>query len=370
MVLIIDPIYGHIKLDADILPLIDNPYFQRLRGIKQNSTLFFVYPSAKQDRFSHSIGAYHLMRKVVENGQMDLTQEDKFHLKAAALLHDIGHGPYSHLWERLLPNYDHEEMSKTIIREVFKLPVVADIIAKKHPYSALLSSVVDVDKLDYMSRDSYFCGVGYGRTDTDRIVQYLYVKEGKLCVPPKIVTSLEHVITGRISLYKSVYFHHLTRAIDANLTGMIKRVRDLFDAQKEVFMDEVMKHALQGELSMEEFLLADDALLEYHIKQWKYSSDTILADLVKRFLSRKGFKAINTREKTISLQDVDMQDFEQEYYFFEDKIDKSVYESEIYIESQGKFIPLTEYSPYIKAIAHINMNEKFIIGPREVLSKL
>ena len=361
--LIIDPIHGHIEVEKEFLPIIDNPYFQRLRGIKQNSLLYFVYPSATHDRFAHSLGAYHLMRKVIKNGMMDMSKEDAFHLKAAALLHDIGHGPYSHLWERLVPDFDHEAMSEKIITEVFNLPEVAKIIKKEHPYSQLLSSVVDVDKLDYMSRDSYFCGVGYGRTDTSRILRYLYVKEGKLCVPPKIVSSLEHVITGRISLYKSTYYHHMVRALDFNLIAIITRVRDLFEKGTEVFADAIMKKALSGDISPEDFLQTDDAFLQYHLKRWSESEDSILADLVDRFQRRKGFKALNKKYDSIP----DLKDFDPRYYKHTDVVDKGVYESEIYVESNNSFTPLSQASTHIAAIANQRMHEEFVIVPRELI---
>lgn len=364
MALVIDPIYNHITLEEDILPLIDNPYFQRLRGVKQNSLLFYVYPSAKHDRFSHSIGTYHLMRQVVENGMMNLTDKDAFNLKAAALLHDIGHGPYSHLWERLIPEYDHEKMSEKIITEVFGLPEVAKIIAKDHPLSELLSSVVDVDKLDYMSRDSYFCGVGYGRTDTSRIVNYLHVDQGKLCVPLKVITSLEHVITGRISLYKSTYFHHRIRAMDANLLAIMRRVRDLFDSGKEVFTDTIMRKALQGTIGIKDFLYCDDAFLEYHLNAWKHSKDEILSDLIHRFFSRKGFKAVS---KKYFKNPLSSHSFDERYYVHHDNIQKSVYESEIYLKKNEKLIPLTQASSYIQAVANISINEEYIIVPRELI---
>ena len=375
MITLKDPIYNLIEIEDEFLKIINNPFFQRLRSIKQVAMLFYVYPSAKHDRFTHSIGTYHLMRKVVENNKMNLSDKDKFNLKAAALLHDIGHGPYSHSWENLAENFDHEEMSSKIITEIFNLPEVADIISHKNKLYPLLSSVIDVDKLDYMARDSYFCGVGYGNTDVERIVSHMYIKNDKLCVSPKIIPSIEHVITGRISLYKSTYFHHSVRAMDALIEGIFNRAKDLFNKNKPIFIDPLLGVFLKGEQTLNDFLLLDDSIIEFHLKKWINEKDPVLKDLIDRFFYRKGFKAVNLtlnptakinliKDKTIEL----IKNPEHlKYYFHQDMIKKGVYESEVYIEKEdGCLIPLSEYSIYIKKLTEICILEQFIIFPKEI----
>lgn len=372
MVVIKDPIYKLIEIEDEFLPIIDNPYFQRLRNIKQNSLLFYVYPSAKHDRFSHSLGTYHLMKQVVNNGKMNLSDQDKFNLKAAALLHDVGHGPYSHLWEDLIPNFNHEEMSANIIREVFELPDVAAIIEKDHPYSKLLSSVIDVDKLDYMLRDSYFCGVGYGNSDMERIVRSLSVEDGKLVIDPKLVSSVEHVITGRISLYKATYFHPASRAKDALMKSIFGCAKDLYHSGEDIFVDELLARFLDQSFNISDFLFLTDTILEYHIYIWRSSKNPILYDLANRFFSRKSFVAkdlnltedsyINERKERVAKKHL------LSFYFHEDNIVKGVYENEVYVKKpNNELVALSKFSEHIAGIIKTPIKVNLVIFPKEFL---
>jgi HD superfamily phosphohydrolase len=370
-----DPIYGTIDIEDEFIPLIDNPYFQRLRNIKQNSLLYCVYPSAKHDRFSHSIGAYHLMKKVLTNqNNKHISKKDAFTLKAAALLHDIGHGPFSHLWEDLVEEFDHEEMSIQIIKQIFKLPKVADVIAKKHPLYPLLSSVIDVDKLDYMARDSYFCGVGYGHTDVERIVESMHVIEGKVVVGAKVVSSVEHMITGRISLYKSTYYHHLVRAMDTLLGKIFLRVSDLKKEEKEVYFDELLLKFMNGEGSLKDFRYLDDSLIRFHLYKWSGSKDSILKDLVRRFLDRSGFKALAPKIYKLNKADIKKEikkTYDLRYYFFDHKYQKGVYESEVLVKKQnGTLVPLSKFSNYVRSIIDIPIDVNYYIGPNEVMDEI
>lgn len=372
MILIRDPLYGVIEVEDEFLPLLENPYFQRLRHIKQDALLFYVYPSAKHDRFSHSLGTYHLMRQVVEHSMNTISKEDAFSLKAAALLHDVGHGPYSHMWEHLVDNFDHEAMSVNIIEEKFNLPTVAAIIQKKHPLSALLSSVIDVDKLDYMARDSYFCGVGYGYTDVERIVRYLIVKDGKLCISPKIFTSVEHVIMSRINLYKSTYFHHSVIVKDVLMKHIFKRVKELFLANKTIYLDELFANFLRGESSVDDFLFLDDSVIEFHMNKWRSEKDEILADLVARFFSRKGFGSLNVLFDEFDAEKIKLkvqQAYDVNYYFTDFKIKKGVYENDAYvIKSDDTLVELSKLSEHIAGIVQTPIKKRFIIAPKECLS--
>ncbi len=372
MILVRDPLYGIIEVEDEFLSILDNPYFQRLRHIKQDALLFYVYPSAKHDRFSHSLGAYHLMCQVVEHSTIPIKKEDAFALKAAALLHDIGHGPYSHMWEHLVEGFDHEAMSVKIIKEEFNLPLVAQIVEKKHPLYPLLSSVIDVDKLDYMARDSYFCGVGYGYTDVERIVRYLTVKDGKLCISPRIFTSVEHVIMSRINLYKSTYFHHSVIVKDVLMKNIFKRVKDLFLAGADVFVDSLFATFLRGKGTLDEFLLLDDSVIEFHMNKWRLEKDEILADLVARFFSRKGFAVANVLFDEIDANEVKKKvakAYDVNYYFADFKIVKGVYETEAFVEkSDGSLVPLSKLSKHIAGIIKTPITKRFIIAPKEFLN--
>ncbi|MCF7799155.1 HD domain-containing protein [Candidatus Woesearchaeota archaeon] len=372
MIIVRDPLYGIIEVENEFLPLLDNPYFQRLRHIKQDALLFYVFPSAKHDRFSHSLGAYHLMRQVVENNSKMISKEDAFTLKAAALLHDIGHGPYSHTWEQLIDGFDHEAMTVKIINEEFNLPNVAAVVEKKHPLSSLLSSVIDVDKLDYMARDSYFCGVGYGYTDVERIVRYLSIQDGKLCISPKIFSSVEHVIMSRINLYNSTYFHHSVIVKDVLMKNIFKRAKELFLANETIFVDELFAKFLRGQGSVDDFLLLDDSVIEFHMNKWRLEEDEILADLVARFFSRKGFASANNLFDTVSPEAIKAkvsEVYDSAYYFADFTIKKGVYENEAYVvKSNGTLAPLSQLSEHIAGIVNIPIKKRFIIAPKEFLN--
>ncbi|PIN80470.1 hypothetical protein COV13_03535 [Candidatus Woesearchaeota archaeon CG10_big_fil_rev_8_21_14_0_10_32_9] len=372
MKLIRDPLYRIIEIEDEFLPIIDNPYFQRLRFIKQDANIFYLYPSSKQDRFSHSLGAYHLMKQVVNNQVLKLTKTQKFNLKAAALLHDIGHGAYSHTWEKLRSDFDHEKISSEIIRKIFKLPEVAKIIEKKSPFYPLISSVIDVDKMDYMARDSYFSGVGYGVTDLDRIVTYLGVKDKKITIVPKIVTSVEHVIIGRISLFKSMYFHHTIIAKDEILVNIFKRVHDLYKNKKTPFLDPLLEKMLYKDFELNDFLDFNDSTVEFHLDKWRTAEDPILRDLVTRYLTREGFLALDLEHYNIDINKIKKEiakKFPLKYYYCVETRGKQLYQSEAMIKINSKLVPLSEFSEHIKKIKDMNINKKFLIGPKEILKK-
>ncbi|MGM5481382.1 MAG: HD domain-containing protein [Nanobdellota archaeon] len=372
MISIRDPIYRIITLEDEFLPLLNHPFMQRLRSIKQNSMLFHVYPSAKHDRFSHSLGTYYLALKLSENGVVHMSDDEKRSFKQAALLHDIGHGPYSHLWESLVGDYDHETMSVRIIREVFDLSEAAAIVEGNHSLSPLLSSVLDVDKLDYMARDSYFCGVGYGNTDVDRIIDHMAVKDGHVVIDSKVVPSAEHVIMGRISLFSSTYYHHSVRAMDALLKKIFLRAKELYVAGRDnLFVDDLLSKCFDNSFSLYDFLGIDDALIDYHLIKWKCSSDPILKDLVTRFHSRTGFSSLDMKRYDLTADDVLPlpENYDENYYFGIDEISKGVYENELLVcKVDGSIVSLSEYSPYIAKIKDIPLEKKFLIGPKEVFS--
>ncbi|MFP4118951.1 MAG: HD domain-containing protein [Candidatus Woesearchaeota archaeon] len=372
MINIRDPIYRIITLEDEFLPLLNHPFMQRLRAIKQNSMLFHVYPSAKHDRFSHSLGTYYLALKLSGNGLVDMTADEKRAFKQAALLHDIGHGPYSHSWEKLVDGFDHEKMSVRIIRDIFGLPEAAKIVGGSHRLSPLLSSVLDVDKLDYMARDSYFCGVGYGDTDVDRIIEHMFVEDGHVVIDSKVVSSAEHVIMGRISLFSSTYYHHSVRSMDALLEKIFARARTLYAAGGDLFVGELLKKCFENELETDDFLAVDDALIDYHLNKWRYSSDTILGDLVTRFHSRNGFSALDAKRYGLQADDVlPLPDgYDEQYYFLLDTISKSIYENELLVKTaDGRKVPLSHYSPYVAKINDVPLQKTFLVGPKEVFTK-
>ncbi len=364
-----DPIYDYIDVEEEFEDIVKNPYFQRLNKVKQLALLYVVYPSAKHDRLTHSLGAYHLAKKVMDNKKFESTSEEKFEIKAAAMLHDVGHGPYSHLWENIVPEYDHEKITIDIINKIFKLPNVAKVIEKKHRFSKIISSVIDVDKLDYMARDSYFSGSSYGLSDTIRIVNNLSFVDDKLFIPTKAVGTVEHVLVSRNMLYRSVYWNSKSIAKSILLTNILKRAKEIKD---EIYIDEIFAKMLENKFDLDDFLDMNDVIIDYHLQKGKKVKDKILNDLIKRFFSYDGFNCMSTRWKKLDVDNIKSEiakNYDINYYFKEIKLRKTIYEDEIYVQDLDKnLIELSKYSDIIKLKDQLEIRQKFIVGPKEIVN--
>lgn len=364
-----DPIYDYIDVEEEFEDIVKNPYFQRLNKVKQLALLYVVYPSAKHDQLTHSLGAYHLAKKVMDNKKFESTSEEKFEIKAAAMLHDVGHGPYSHLWENIVPEYDHEKITIDIINKIFKLPNVAKVIEKKHRFSKIISSVIDVDKLDYMARDSYFSGSSYGLSDTIRIVNNLSFVDDKLFIPTKAVGTVEHVLVSRNMLYRSVYWNSKSIAKSILLTNILKRAKEIKD---EIYIDEIFAKMLENKFDLDDFLDMNDVIIDYHLQKWKKVKDKILNDLIKRFFSYDGFNCMSTRWKKLDVDNIKSEiakNYDINYYFKEINLRKTIYEDEIYVQDLDKnLIELSKYSDIIKLKDQLEIRQKFIVGPKEIVN--
>lgn len=330
-----DPLYNYIGIDrardAWLLKLLDTPEMQRLRRIHQLGVSNFTYPGAEHNRLAHTLGVVHLMQAVLDHlGREHPGQEiqsARQPLLAAALLHDIGHGPFSHLFEPCL-GIDHEEWSVAIIldestrvNQILKdqgayLPNhAADLIQKdnvKHPawQKALLSSELDVDRLDYIRRDSLFTGAGYGHFDWHRILTTFRLDgENKTPVwPRKAAMAIEEYVYARFYMYQNVYLHKTTRGFEALLKAMWCRAHDL----RRDAIDVAAVPALQRlwsvgkpspkTLSIEEYLAIEEFTVLAQMQAWRSHSDPILSDLAHRFLCRDGFAMVEPPAPPPSLQ--------------------------------------------------------------------
>jgi hypothetical protein len=259
-----------------------------------------VYPSANHTRFSHSLGAYHLMKKVLLNKLIDADPKTKENLKIAALLHDIGHGPFSHLWEKVFPHFDHEKATQEIIRKM-GFNGAADILIKKSEYSQLVSSTIDIDKLDYMARDSYFAGVSYGVAEVDFILQHIFVKNGKLTIMPSSLSSVEDLITQRINLFKTVYFHKMAVEYDFIFIKIFQRVKYLLKQKKEININKNLLSFFNKTNTLKDLQELTDYLILSHIHNWREHEDKILSNLCENFLQRNKFKVVNLSHKLLNI---------------------------------------------------------------------
>lgn len=286
-----DPVYdGFLSVDDPvILQVIDHPWFQRQRRIKQLGLTYLVYPGAMHTRFSHMLGALNLMKRaldVLKLKGVEITDEECRGAKLAILLHDIGHGPFSHTSERVLVDVHHEEITLMMMQRLNQelggaLDTAIAIFSNtyhKHFLHQLVSSQLDMDRLDYLGRDSFFTGVSEGIVGTDRIISMLNVHDDELVVDEKGIYSVEKFIISRRLMYWQVYMHKTVIAADQVLLNILRRARDLnistFNFPISTF-------------DLDRFAELDDDDIMVAIKHWQHSDDEILSTLCRNLVNRR-----------------------------------------------------------------------------------
>jgi HD superfamily phosphohydrolase len=296
-----DPVYGFITIDDGlILQLIAHPYYQRLRRIHQMAMAHLVYPGAVHTRLHHSLGAYHLMRLALQeltSKGIDITPAEQQAAKIAILLHDIGHGPFSHALEHVLAEgMHHEEISLIIIKELNqqfegKLQMALDIFTNEYPKKflhQLVSGQLDVDRMDYLTRDSFFTGVIEGAIGYDRILKMLTVKNGELMVEEKGIYSIEKFLVARRHMYWQVYLHKTVLSAEQMLKRIIKRAK-LVKAQCHEPLNSFINQPLE-QITIEQFCSIDDHDVLVAIKNWCSHPDKVLSLLCKGIIDRNLLK--------------------------------------------------------------------------------
>ncbi|MCE7991480.1 MAG: HD domain-containing protein [Roseivirga sp.] len=314
-----DPVYGFITIRSELIfDVLDHPYFQRLRRIKQLGLTELVYPGAHHTRFHHAIGAMHLMTITLENLRtkgVEITDNEFDAAMIAILLHDVGHGPFSHALEySLLQNIPHEHLSRMIISRLNKemngrLSMALDIFNghyEKKFLNELVSSQLDIDRLDYLKRDSFFTGVSEGTIGADRIIKMLDVKDDRLVVEEKGIYSIENFLSARRLMYWQVYLHKASVSAEKMLINIIKRARKLSRKGDTLFASKSLQTFLSREIGIENFaeepgILDSFAKLDDYdiwgaIKIWADHEDQILSNLCQMLLNRKLFRIRLTNE--------------------------------------------------------------------------
>lgn len=309
-----DPVHGFITInDPIIFEIISHPYYQRLRRIQQMALAQLVYPGAVHTRLHHSLGAYHLMciaiNELRDKG-IEITDQEAVAAKAAILLHDIGHGPYSHALEKvLLKGISHEDISIAIMHSLNESPspilngqlkLAIDIFTNQYHKKflhQLISGQLDVDRLDYLSRDSFFTGVSEGVVGYERILKMLTVHENELVVEEKGINSVEKFLLSRRLMYWQVYRHKTVVASENMLVKIIERAQLLFHQKNETVKTGSLLDYFLGnsnlqiaDLDLDAYCNLDDTDILYAIKQWQNNQDPTLAALCKGLLIRKCFK--------------------------------------------------------------------------------
>ena len=292
-----DPVYGFITIDDElILQLIAHPFYQRLRRIHQMAMAHLVYPGAVHTRLHHSLGAYHLMRCALQEltGKgLDITMEEQQAAKIAILLHDIGHGPFSHALENeMVEGMHHEQISLLIIKEMNKqydgrLQMAIDIFTDNYPKKflhQLVSGQLDVDRMDYLTRDSFFTGVIEGAIGYDRILKMLTVHNGELMIEEKGIYSIEKFLVARRLMYWQVYLHKTVLSAEQMLKRIIKRAKFLKATCQEPLNSFINLPVEQ--VTLEQFCNIDDYDVLVAIKNWCNHPDKVLSILCQGLIDR------------------------------------------------------------------------------------
>ena len=347
-----DPVHSYIHIHYEVIwNCLDSKEFQRLRRIRQLGGDFQVYPTAEHSRFSHSLGVYEIVRRMVTEVKslcVELTEYEKVCVMLAGLLHDVGHGPFSHAFEHIT-NHSHEEYTAKIIlgntelnailravSETLQLDIVS-IIQHTHENDILnqiVSGQLDADRMDYLLRDSYFTATSYGQFDLERILRTMRVRktnEGRKVIVVKYtgIHSVEDYIMARYQMYWQVYYHPVARSYEAVFIQLFNRLKDIFKVDKDYFEDmKVLIPFLEkSEVSVDEYFKLDENSLLYCCALIQDKEDKIAADLAKRLQNRRLFEYVDYNEENLA-QIKNMlkeNNFDERYYLKIENIEASVY---------------------------------------------
>lgn len=395
-----DPVYGFVTIPfEEVFNIIEHPYFQRLRRIKQTGLVEYVYPGALHTRFHHALGAMHLMGQAIEVLQykgVPITTSESKAAHLAILLHDIGHGAFSHTLEKQFVNIHHETMTLLFmerLNEIMRGTLTTAIEIFKGTYHKkflhqLVSGQLDVDRLDYLNRDSFFTGVAEGVIGYDRIIKMLTVHNGELVVEEKGIYSVERFLTARRLMYWQVYLHKTAIVAEQMLLRIIGRAKELVQAGVDIQLPEPIHFFFSQQVSekdikdnptiLDKFAQLDDYDIFHIIKKFTSSEDNILSFLSHSLLNRKLFKVeiSNKPFSTAYKKNIEQRliahfsPFEMRYYLFEIQESKSTYsanrQEEISILfKDGTVKPMSICTDYDLGIK--NITKHYLCYPKNIL---
>ena len=377
-----DPVHSYIHIHYEVIwNCLDSKEFQRLRRIRQLGGDFQVYPTAEHSRFSHSLGVYEIVRRMVTEVKslcVELTEYEKVCVMLAGLLHDVGHGPFSHAFEHIT-NHSHEEYTAKIILDNTELNAILRAVSEKLPLdivsiiqhthendilNQIVSGQLDADRMDYLLRDSYFTATSYGQFDLERILRTMRVRktnEGRKVIVVKYtgIHSVEDYIMARYQMYWQVYYHPVARSYEAVFIQLFNRLKDIFKVDKDYFEDmKVLIPFLEkSEVSVDEYFKLDENSLLYCCALIQDKEDKIAADLAKRLQNRRLFEYVDYNEENLA-QIKNMlkeNNFDERYYLKIENIEASVYSPykgrKILIEKlNGDIVALEKASTIVESI--------------------
>ncbi len=377
-----DPVHSYIHIHYEVIwNCLDSKEFQRLRRIRQLGGDFQVYPTAEHSRFSHSLGVYEIVRRMVTEVKslcVELTEYEKVCVMLAGLLHDVGHGPFSHAFEHVT-NHSHEEYTAKIILGNTELNAILRAVSEKLPQdivsiiqhthendilNQIVSGQLDADRMDYLLRDSYFTATSYGQFDLERILRTMRVRktsEGRKVIVVKYtgIHSVEDYIMARYQMYWQVYYHPVARSYETVFIQLFNRLKDIFKVDKDYFEDmKVLIPFLEkSEVSVDEYFKLDENSLLYCCALIQDKEDIIAADLAKRLQNRKLFEYVDYNEENLAQIKNMLKEnsLDKRYYLRIENIEASVYSPykgrKILIEKlNGDIVALEKASTIVESI--------------------
>ena len=377
-----DPVHSYIHIHYEVIwNCLDSKEFQRLRRIRQLGGDFQVYPTAEHSRFSHSLGVYEIVRRMVTEVKslcVELTEYEKVCVMLAGLLHDVGHGPFSHAFEHVT-NHSHEEYTAKIILGNTELNAILRAVSEKLPQdivsiiqhthendilNQIVSGQLDADRMDYLLRDSYFTATSYGQFDLERILRTMRVRktsEGRKVIVVKYtgIHSVEDYIMARYQMYWQVYYHPVARSYEAVFIQLFNRLKDIFKVDKDYFEDmKVLIPFLEkSEVSVDEYFKLDENSLLYCCALIQDKEDKIAADLARRLQNRKLFEYVDYNEENLAQIKNMLKEnsLDERYYLRIENIEASVYSPykgrKILIEKlNGDIVALEKASTIVESI--------------------
>lgn len=398
-----DAIHTDIAFEGKFFALISTAEFQRLSRIKQLSSEYMVFPTALHNRFSHSVGTFYIMGKLIERLEavlkdydVKVTDEQRDLALCSALLHDLGHGPFSHTFEKISGSVSHEKWTVKILQDkntqinkalceyfsedfVEKLVGIFENKDKEQNniislISQLISSQMDADRMDYLLRDSYFTGVSTGRYDLERLIEAIDIcmvdNRLRICVNEKYVSSIEEYIMARFYMHKEAYQHPLKRQLENIIQKIFDRAKELYYGNADIYIDKIIVDMFNNKMTVDSYLQMDDGFLMYHMSKWRNHNDFILSSLCKSFVDRKKFRRYRGEKsgKTLSevlntqvfLKNNDKIDLLYRYCYISDKVEIPIYDKEkdnIWVKlNNGDIVDITEGS-YI--FGNMDMSKRF-----------
>ena len=377
-----DPVHSYIHIHYEVIwNCLDSKEFQRLRRIRQLGGDFQVYPTAEHSRFSHSLGVYEIVRRMVTEVKLlcvELTEYDKVCVMLAGLLHDVGHGPFSHAFEHIT-NHSHEEYTAKIILGNTELNAILRAVSEKLPQdivsiiqhthendilNQIVSGQLDADRMDYLLRDSYFTATSYGQFDLERILRTMRVRktaEGRKVIVVKYtgIHSVEDYIMARYQMYWQVYYHPVARSYEAVFIQLFNRLKDIFKGDKDYFEDmKVLIPFLEkSEVSVDEYFKLDENSLLYCCALIQDKEDKIAADLARRLQNRNLFEYVDYNEENLAQirNMLKENNLDERYYLRIENVEASVYSPykgrKILIEKlNGDIVALEKASTIVESI--------------------